>query len=188
MKPLINILIRTHDRPAAFKRCLKSIVDQNYPNIRVIVAYDSRNDYIPRQLEQIRVIPDVSLPYPYDRYCNTLKWMVDDGWFFFLDDDDVLMPNVLNEIELTELALLVQLKRKDFVCPQSLDFKRGLIGMPCLILHHSLKHLADIPGTGQGDYFWIKEVISKIQVKFIEKVLVYSPSRGLGKSEIISNI
>jgi len=186
MHPLINILIRTHRRPNGFKRCLRSIVNQKYPNIRVIIACDEYCDYVPKQLEIIQVTANRELPYFYDCYCNNLKAQVTDGWFLFFDDDDVLVDNVLNEIEFDAPAILVQLRRGDYICPQGLDFRRGLIGMPCLILHHSLKDLADIPGTGQGDYFWIKKVCDNLSVKFVPKVVVQSFSRGLGKPELNS--
>lgn len=181
MQPLINILIRTSNRPALFQRCLKSVTSQSYENIRIIVCCDQKCDYVPEELERIDIIPDKQHPFFYDLYCNELKKQVIDGWFMFLDDDDVLNRDVLSKIELTSDAIIVQLERAGNVVPVDLNFQRGLIGMPCLILHHSLKDLAHISGSGQGDYFWIKEIISKTQVDFQKVIVVKSFGRGLGK-------
>lgn len=183
MKPLINILIRTSNRPTQFARCLKSIVSQNYPNIRIIISTDKPCDYIPKGLQVITVTPDKNLPYFYDCYCNSLKGMVTDGWFLFLDDDDTLAPNILSQIQLNSPAILVQLERQGYTVPTSTNFTRGHIGMPCLILHHSLKNIANIPGTGQGDYFWIKAVQNQVGLSFQPIVVVKSYQRGLGKPE-----
>lgn len=185
VRPLINILIRTSNRPNEFARCLRSIVAQTYPNIRIIIGYDSDTalKYIPKGLETVFVSADRSLPFYYDCYCNQLKSLVNDGWFFYLDDDDILNPNVLKDIPLNSHAIIVQLQRVNNVVPKDLNFRRGTIGMPCLILHHSLKSIADIYGSGTGDYFWIKEVISKVDPVFVPIIVVYSFGRGLGKCQ-----
>jgi cellulose synthase/poly-beta-1,6-N-acetylglucosamine synthase-like glycosyltransferase len=180
MSELINILIRTSNRPEQFKRCLQSVVSQNYDNIRIIVSADREVNYIPAGLELIKVSADKSLPYFYDCYCNDLKSLVNEGWFMFLDDDDILVKNVLSQIELNHKAIIHQLQRQSTIVPKDLNFKRGLIGMPCLMLHHSLKNLADIPGTGCGDYVWVSEVMKRHPVVFRELITVYSFGRGLG--------
>ncbi len=186
MPELINILIRTSNRPSAFARCLKSIVTQSYPNIRIIIGYDNDRalSYIPKGLETVPVSADRSLPFFYDLYCNQLKAMVNDGYFLFLDDDDILQADVLNNIPLTGNGLIVQLQRQNNIVPKDLNIRRGQVGMPCLILHHSLKHLADIPGNGAGDYFWIKSILERVSLPFVPMVVVYSFNRGLGKPEI----
>jgi len=38
--PLINILVRTSNRPNFFAKCYQSIREQTYKNIRLIVSYD----------------------------------------------------------------------------------------------------------------------------------------------------
>jgi hypothetical protein len=183
--PLINILIRTSNRPSEFKRMLGSIVRQRYPNIRIIVGYDNPTalNYIPEGLETVYVTADRSQPFFYDQYCNQLKELVTDGYFIFLDDDDTLIVDVLSKINLTGPGLIVQLQRVNNIVPQSLTFQRGRIGMPCLILHHSLKNIADVPFGGAGDYFWIKAVTDQVAIPFEPIVVVYSFGRGLGKCQ-----
>ncbi len=183
MQPLINILIRTSNRPTQFARCLRSVISQNYDNIRIIISTDKPCNYIPKGLQVITVTPDKSLPYFYDCYCNDLKALVNDGWFLFLDDDDCLAPNVLSQIQFTAPTILVQLERQGYTVPQNTTLARGHVGMPCLILHHSLKHIADIPGMGQGDYFWIKSVQDQVGLSFQPIIVVKSFGRGLGQCD-----
>lgn len=179
---LINILIRTSSRPKEFLRCLKSVLSQNYANIRIIVAVDNDNYfYVPRDLEIIRVIPDRNLLFFYDCYLNDLFALVTEGYILILDDDDVLMPDCLSKIIFGEKAIIVKLRRADDIYPLHQDFKRGQIGFPNLILHYSLKDVAKISGSGQGDYFWIKEIQKVCPLTYQDLIVVYSWNRGHGK-------
>src|ERR1700748_2286539 len=131
-KPLINILIRTSNRPKLFLKCLKSVTDQDYKNIRIIVSYD--NDaalrYIPSGLEILKVYKRPEFQFGYDDYCNSLKSLVTDGWYAWIDDDDILMPNVLSKIVLDAPVILVQLNRNGNIVPQSENIQSGKVGMP----------------------------------------------------------
>lgn len=181
--PLINILIRTSNRPNEFKRCLKSIVSQSYPNIRIIIGYDNPKalEYIPEPLEKVFVSADRSLPYWYDNYCNDLKSLVTDGWFCWVDDDDILNPDILKDIVLDAPVVLVQLQRQNNIVPKGVDFTRGNVGMPCVLVHHSLKEIAHVQSTGAGDFFYIKDLKEKVGLKFQPIIMVYSFGRGLGR-------
>lgn len=107
--------------------------------------------------------------------------MVDEGYFLFLDDDDFLLPDSLSKIVFDHPALLYQYQRGDDLYPPTHELKRGMVGMPCLILHHSLKHLADIPGTGQGDYMWVKSISDQIPLHFTPTVIVAGDRKSQGK-------
>jgi glycosyltransferase involved in cell wall biosynthesis len=185
---IINILIRTSFRPSAFARCIKSVKDQTYKNIRIIVSYDNHNAlrYIPEDIEKVKVARGEG-KYFYDAYCQTLKSMVTEGYFMFLDDDDILSsPDIIEKVIpfLSEnTGLIVQLKRGSAVHPQSLDFTTGKIGMPCLFLHHSHKNIADVTVHGAGDYVWIKRVSELLPLRFERIVVVYSFNRGNGRQE-----
>lgn len=105
---------------------------------------------------------------------------MDDGYFMFLDDDDYLLPNILNELVLDAPACLYQYRRVSDIYPTTERLRRGQVGMPCLLLHHSLKTMADIPGTGQGDYEWIAKINNLVGLKFTPMVIVESDRRGHG--------
>jgi glycosyltransferase involved in cell wall biosynthesis len=181
--PLINILIRTSNRPKAFLKCLDSVVKQDYRPIRIIIGYD--NDaalrYIPKGLETVFVSANRDLPFFYDEYIPQLMALVDDGFILVADDDDVLMPNILSQLPLTGNGLVVQLQRYNTIVPTDLNFRNGSIGFPCLILHHSLKNIYKIHGNGQADSHFIRAVLKQVEIPFVPVVVVYSPMRGHGK-------
>lgn len=182
-KPLINILIRTSNRKRDFLRCLKSITDQDYPNIRIIIGYDNEKalEYIPKGLEAYFVTADRDLPFFYDEYLPQLMNYVEDGYIICADDDDLLINNtVLSQLPLQGPGLVVQLQRGNNIVPKDLNFRTGGIGFPCLILHHSLKNIATINGNGQSDSYWIRSILSKIELPFVPIVVVYSPVKGHG--------
>jgi hypothetical protein len=174
MPELINILIRTH-RPNKLKECLSSVSLQNYDD--KLIWLDENGGGMS--------------DFSYNTLCNNLKAKVSDGWFFFLDDDDVLFSeSSLSEISkhLTdpEVAVICQFCRNGFVKPANFMIRErqiieGQIGMPCLFLHHSKKHIADIPATENGDYLWIKKVAELMEVKFVEVIVVNSPTRSYGQ-------
>lgn len=181
--PLINILIRTSNRPTQFARCLDSIVKQDYGNIRILVGYDNPEAlrYIPKGLEVYPVNADKSVKYFYDLYIQQLMQYVYEGYMLILDDDDQLNENILSQLPLQSPGLIVQLQRQNNIVPKDLSFKRGGVGFPCLILHHSLKNIVTISGEGAGDSYWIREILNKIEIPFVPIIVVYSPSKGNGK-------
>lgn len=194
-QPLINILIRTSYRPEQFARCLESVVAQTYPNIRIVVGYD--NDaalsYIHDKIERTWVFKVETYPYYYDLYCNRLKKLVGDGWFFFLDDDDVLAsPTVLQELSEhlagPHEAIICQFLRNGVPKPadnyiRKRVIREGKIGLPCLVLHSKHKALSGLDGQKAGDYRYIKEVTEQVNTKFITLPLVSAGPRGHGQME-----
>lgn len=181
-KPLINILVRTSNRPKAFSKCLASIVSQDYENIRIIIGYDNEAAlrYIPKGLETVFVSADRDLPFFYDEYLNQMMQLVDDGYLWAVDDDEVVNPNVISQFPLQGNGFILQLQRQNTIVPKDLNFSIGLIGMPCMIIHHSLKNAAYIHGNGKGDSYWIKKILSQYDLPFVPIIGVYSASRGMG--------
>jgi hypothetical protein len=167
-----------------------------------MVGHDraSALDYIPRGLQCVFVYSDNTFVYWYDLYCNELKKRVTDGWFFFLDDDDILTsPTVLEELA-DQLkipgAIICQFLRNGVPKPRDNYIRNkviveGKIGLPCLVLHHKYKDIGQLDGQKAGDYRYIKEVASQVPTKFITLPLVSAGPRGFGKMESetdISNI
>lgn len=176
--PKINILIRTMDgRESQLAKCLNSITSQTYKNIEVKVHHDNSK---------------VNEGYHYNLFCNTLKEQVNDGFYFFLDDDD----NIHNENSLAEIAVELTDPNQAVICQflrsgtkrkpsdEMMDRKEiinGKIGMPCIILHHTQKNIAQFTNTENADYLFIKEISEKLPCKFVKKILVNSPKRSFGK-------
>lgn len=199
-QPLINILIRTSSRPAAFARCLESVRNQTYKNIRIVVGYDRATalEYIPHKIEVFPVVRYKEYPYYYDLYCNTLKEKVTAGWFLFLDDDDILAnPTVLQQLSehlaSPHEAIICQMLRNGMPKPTDGNIKKrliveGKIGLPCLILESKHKGLSNLDGHKAGDYRYIKEVTDQVPAKFIALPLVNAGARGHGKLEPMNKI
>lgn len=172
MQPLINILIRV-SRPELYKRCLQSIEEQTYPHINILT------------------FPGYKTPgYEYNLFCNDLKNQVEDGWFFYLDDDDILSDSTVLEDIATHLTnsdqpVICQMLRNGRPKPADIYMDRriitrGRIGMPCILLHTKHKHIADFVATEDADYRFIKAVSEKLNCKFVKRVVVDAGKRNFG--------
>lgn len=192
--PLINVLVRTSNRPQLFARCLESIKDQTYKNVRIIVGYDNAEalNYVPSSIERIPVHANKAIPYYYDLYCNQLKRYVEEGWFFFLDDDDFLHGrNALKNIaqHLTQPgAVICQFLRNSWPKPVDSAIKagkivEGKIGLPSLVLHSKYKDVAGLDGYKSGDYRYILSVSTMVKTKFVPVILVETDRRSHGLME-----
>lgn len=167
MEPLINILCRSH-RPALFRRMEQSVKNCGYENI-ILHVYDGTGK---------------GDNFEYNLLCNDLKAEVKRGYFFFLDDDDTLLPGALSAIAphlKEDAATIVPFLRNGRPKPRRAEIVRGKCGLPNLILHSKHAALADVTAHAGGDYDWIKSVTDQIPWQFINIPLVDSPKRSYGK-------
>lgn len=188
---MINVLMRTSNRPELFWRALTSVREQTYQDVKIIVAYDDPKAlrYIPDSLDRIQVTPDKSHPFYWNLYCNELKEQVTDGWFFYLDDDDFLASNevldgISTKLSDPDYAVVCQFLRKGVKKPSDeliaqAEVKRGFIGGSCLFLHHSKKNVADWGGIKGSDWRWIMAVREKLPMRFVKQVVVATDNNGL---------
>lgn len=113
--PLINILVRTHQRPNLFKRAIQEIVKQSYKNVFIIVIADdvASEKYAKKALDE-GLVDDVVVVDPtllkhtfsfekliqqglvknkdrnqgiYNLYYNNVIQQIKEGWILFFDDD-----------------------------------------------------------------------------------------------------
>ncbi len=120
----------------------------------------------------------------YNLICNAMKAAVQDGWFFFLDSDDTVIPGAAAKIVphlKTDKATIVPFLRNGRPKPRRAEIIRGKVGMPCLVLHASHKGIANVTSHIGGDYDWIKAVTERMPWEFINVPLVNSPKRSFGK-------
>jgi len=116
--PMVNILIRTSGRPNFFNECMRSIREQTYKNVNVIVGTDdeaSAQYVTPYKVIPVRYIPNKDIPDApvkladgrtcygkkahYNLYLNELAKEVRDGWVLYLDDDAIFSsPGSLEEM------------------------------------------------------------------------------------------
>lgn len=102
--PTANVIIRTSKRPNFFTNCIRSVLQQDYPNINIVVTCDERLGKLYTMPYPCRVIeveklpvtqkkPDntsYGSPFPFNRYIAEAQARVN-GFIFFLDDDDVYL-------------------------------------------------------------------------------------------------
>lgn len=193
---MINILIRTSNRPKEFKRCIASLINQTYKDFRVIICTDSIDSvpYIHATLEGFKfeyfTVQPKGSPYSWNLYCNDLKERVTEGWFFYLDDDDY----IINKFALSQIAphlskeygTICQFNRgrraKPILKPGNVnpsEIIKGRIGGSCIFLHHTHKNVADWDGDKAADYRFIRDVAQKLPLKFINIVVVQAGNNGL---------
>ena len=188
---LINILIRTSNRPEYFKLCLNSILEQDYKNYRVIICYDKiesleyLNDYENNKnitFFEINLKENERKDYYWNLYCNLLIDKVEDGWIMFLDDDDKLTHNkvfkMINEhLDDKNRLLIWKFLRPDMlVYPRKIDLNEiniGEISSTSFTFHYSHKNLSKWINKQYGDYYFFKELIKLKLLKpcIIDKII-----------------
>ena len=183
----INILVRNTYRPSYFKKCIDSILNQDYDNYKVIICYDDDNciEYLEQYKNNYKIEifkateVDKSHQTFYNLYCNQLLDKVQDGWIIFLDDDDMFSNyNVLKDINtyLTQDNNLVfwKFKRPDaLIYPDINLLKRDTIANCGYCFHSKYKNLSQWKSWQGGDYDYIIGLIQKnnFNKNFIDKVL-----------------
>ena len=185
----INILIRTSNRPDTFQRCIDSIKEQTYSNVRVLISYDDEiaDRYIQGlKYQQIRVhkdkVHDIQKKDGYgakffpNLYFNELHKYCTKGFVLYLDDDDILcdkdvLQKIMDKTKEGNDIVYWKVKVGNKIVPSQTESIQ-----PCDIsgigvcFHHTLKQ--NWEGYRLGDYRVIKKMfeISK-KNGFIDEVL-----------------
>ena len=171
----INILIRTSNRPEYCKKCIESILEQDYNNYQIIICYDKveslsyLDDYKENEkIQYFYVEVESKEKYKFNLYCNILMDKVEEGWILFLDDDDKLTHNkvlpMLNEnIESSEDSLYIWkfLRPDKIIYPKNINhIKLGDIDTTCVCFHHKHKHKSRWPDKQYGDFSFFSGLIN----------------------------
>ena len=129
---ILNILIRTSNRPENFKECIKSVLNQKYKNYKIYICYDKKESlsYLEKyknndQIEFFFVHTTSKEKYKFNLYCNELLSKVKKGYVIFLDDDDMFCHdqvfNILNYC-MDNKSLLIW----NFFRPDKIIFPRNI--------------------------------------------------------------
>lgn len=108
----INIIVRTHKRPAAFRTCIESILKQTYENINIYVGVENDDsqtmgyvmEYASDRLHVVRydrISTEIDKPaniidyeygkwFPFNKYLDLIGAEIKAGFVMYLDDDDML--------------------------------------------------------------------------------------------------
>lgn len=101
--PKVSIVIPTYNRVNYIKECLESIINQNYPNVEIIVSDDNSTDNTKDLLK------DYTKRYPFIKYIKNTKYPKgpngnkNNGLDYangeiigIFDDDDIMLENAIN--------------------------------------------------------------------------------------------
>lgn len=187
--PLINILVRCHNRPLGMKRLLESV--KGHTNVRVIASYDNEETFrylcgmtvenIPVKKREPRPAPS---GYEYrsflgaNEYLNDLVQRVQGGYIMYLDDDDELCENALRIISSLvkpdKMLLWRVVARNGWHIPSDENFGKivaGDISGIGFCFHHSLLPHAQWEPWRRGDYRVIKSLSGVVGQLWVDMAL-----------------
>jgi glycosyltransferase involved in cell wall biosynthesis len=141
-KPMINILIRTSNRPNYFKNCINSVYNQTYSNWNIIVGVDDINSkkYVQPEkclmveynrpkpkIKKIENNDEYGLPFVFNLYINELQKYVKKGYCLILDDDDALSKNdslqrIIDKLENDDQFVMWRVDFNDRLVPSDTNF------------------------------------------------------------------
>lgn len=189
----INILIRTCLRPTYFKKCIESILSQQYHNYAIHIAYDRHESYeyiAPYESSNLNVSSyyinkdNVSQQkYRFNLYCNDLMDHVQDGFIIFLDDDDMfthshVLQMINDRLVNEETIVLWNFSRPDSeICPSSAPkVYLGGIDTSCVCFHSKWKRFSRWPDRQCGDFIFYSRLMKNLgkRVKYVYSNLIWT--------------
>lgn len=190
-KPLINVLVRCHNRPEGFSRMLDSIKAQEYGNVRILCSYDNDETlkYVTRKrVTRIRVHhprrtakpigDDYKAWLPANDYLNKLSDLVTGGYIVYMDDDDVFEKGAFKKIiaqASKDSVLLWRVAKRDGGLVPSEEhlgtITAGNISGIGVCFHSIHKDKAKWTPWRRGDYRFIRDLCAQIPPKYINDVL-----------------
>ena len=179
---IFNILIRTSGRPEYFKKCVESILEQNFKGkVNILVSYDSEEtyNYLRNYLDCIKIFKfEKSGDYGFNLYCNYLMDKVEEGWIIFLDDDDkFLSPEVLDiissNIEIENQMIIWNFLRPDRIVRPKEEFVFSEIDTTCFCFNNSYKNKASWIAERGSDFHFFSNLGNEknLEKKFLNLVL-----------------
>ena len=169
--------------------CMESVLSQTYKNIVTIVHTDDpRDTYVQGDIivKGSCYGPEYGSA-PYNLYCNKLLDAIPEGegWYHFLDDDDMYASNDVIE-KLVELSKrdhvnVAHVKRwgNKIMPPEWGDARKGF-QTECFFLHTDHKNKARWWGNKNGDGNYSLKLLKTMPVNWIENLLVCKAQTGKG--------
>tara|TARA_B100000424_G_scaffold13816_2_gene10195 strand:- start:8057 stop:10195 length:2139 start_codon:yes stop_codon:yes gene_type:complete len=174
-KNLINILIRTSNRPHFFKKCLQSILAQSYKKYAIYVSYDNGDtEFYVRSYHNINyvdVIDKYNGNYSYNLYNNDLMDHINQGYILFLDDDTMLthessLEILNNNLDENSAVLWNILKPHKIIIPGKI-IEKNEIDTSCVCIHHSICKQNTWKSIRAGDYYFFEPLINNMKKVYI---------------------
>jgi hypothetical protein len=205
--PLINIITRTSSRPVGFKKNRESVLNQTYKTINHIVSTDDSEsveylrkldvDYIFIDRDEIiKSIPtpntrpsESTLFLPHNIYLNKIIKTINDGWIFYLDDDDhfaneLVVESIVKNITSDDELIYWKMRLPDGrIIPDATCFNKrpvaGRIGGCCHGVHSKWKDHIKWDSWNMSDYRVMKHLDDIIpKTKWLDIVAVNKGNHG----------
>ena len=181
--PSVYLLLRTHNRPEEFRRCIDSISEQSVIPEIIIISDDKNDNYI----NEVKLPHQIFRPLykkprwwirhhnPFNDYFNQVLSIIPDGHFiYYLDDDDELVDTDWIKTVLEENTDLLigrfQLGKTHKGKIIGKEVVRGKIGGSCIAIRSEIAREFKWPLIGAGDFFIISQIIKKYEPKFVSIV------------------
>ena len=181
--PSVYLLLRTHNRPKEFQRCIESISKQSVIPKTIIISDDKKDSYINKTKFPHQVFhPIYKKPRwwirhhnPFNDYFNQVLSIIPDGQYvYYLDDDDELVDtNWIKTILEENVDFLIgrfQLGKSHKGKIIGEKVVRGEIGGSCIAIRSEIAKEFMWPSKGAGDFFFISKIIEKYRPKFIPMI------------------
>lgn len=203
--PVCNILVRTANRPNAFRKCIESIEKQDYENVNILVSYqdDASFKYIvPHKVyaykvcrtEKIMSRPaskDYGIKMTANLYLNDLQEKVKSGFIIYLDDDDkfadeTAISQIAKYFKNKKSLVFWRVKKGDRLIPNNKNWKKRPVCKDICGIGIAF-HVDDMikwEPYKLGDYRIAKALYKKIKKKvWIDSVLTQTQTfnSGMGR-------
>jgi len=204
-KLLLNILIRTSNRPDYFRRLLNTIEAQTNKNYRLIISADTpeTENYVKaagyNPIVVKRLFSSDRQTFPWNLYLNSLMKEVTGGWILFIDDDDMFAHQMVFKIiadclPFEDRMLVWRMRFPDGrLVPgdnywEKLPFVRKQISMPCFAFHSKWKDNVLFDAHRAGDFRFVNQLIKYVKTEWLDIPLVQLSNYGnVGKSVDLQN-
>ena len=207
-EPCLNIIVRTN-RPNYLRNCIKSIKEQSYQNINLVLVCDNMEsvkytrEYDARMIKVTNdykqgpkpINPEYGIYFPYNRYLSEVQKLVK-GYILMLDDDDKLINRksvscIMSNVKKNELTVW-KVDMKGFGIIPKHSFNKSIelyditgIGM---CYHSSQIHLTDWSEWKRADYRTAKKLSQNLKVNWIDLILTGIQDKpGMGKKQDIDD-
>jgi hypothetical protein len=207
--PVVNILVRTSNRPKAFNACINSILKQTYKNINIFVSIDNSNDYTVKYpvypvfvKKEQAIYPiennhEYGIIFPYNLYLNEMQKRVTSGLIVYLDDDNTFYNSntlslIIDEYKKGNDLIFWRVKVGDVIVPSDINFRNDPVCRDIdgngMAFDYKYKDLAEWEPYKRGDYRVAKKLYDNIENKsFINEILTCNSGGHSGEKWDLEN-
>jgi len=204
----LTVVIRTHDRPMAFKRCIESVRMQSHKNIDIVVGVDTPGSmnyvfpYNPTKIMECTWRERTGhTDFPANEYISELIRHVTDGYILVLDDDNYIadprgVEKLFSRITKEYCIYIIRYRYPDGrLFPNDRQFQQkkienGGVDWASCVFHARFKNVSKSKPLYNADFYFIQALVDKAKVtEFIDLPLVHTDTPGNdGKTKVIAKI